>query len=247
MKGVSFDGMHSYNVFGMILNSYEIGEAEPNYMTVSIPGADGVLDYTEYFGDITYKNRDLKFEFTFMCSRMELNSAYAVLQAKLHGRKMKVILDDDKNHFYSGRVSVGALLPDGQLGTVTITANCEPYHYALESKTSSVAGYTNPGQSVTGNIEDAFRAIFMTIHNNGTSPVSPMLYAENQYYLYRVISRDESGVTYDGLNNDGLVGTGWQDMIPDFVVKGGESSEFAFVRSEPGELKVQAKWLERGL
>ena len=38
MKGIKFDGKHSYNDYGMWLNSYEIGPAEPNLKLVTVPG-----------------------------------------------------------------------------------------------------------------------------------------------------------------------------------------------------------------
>lgn len=41
MKGIKFDGNHSYDAYQLFLNSYSIGEAEPNTNLVEIPGVDG--------------------------------------------------------------------------------------------------------------------------------------------------------------------------------------------------------------
>ncbi|MFR0949599.1 MAG: distal tail protein Dit [Ruminococcus callidus] len=129
MKGIKFDGNHSYDAYQLFLNSYSIGEAEPNTNLVEIPGVDGAVDFTEYFGGVTYKSRILKMQFTFIADRFGLNAAYAKLQNALNGKRVKIVLDDDKDYFYTGRVSVGELSPDGQIGEVTLTATCDPYKY----------------------------------------------------------------------------------------------------------------------
>lgn len=43
MKGIKFDGNHSYDAYQLFLNSYSIGEAEPNTNLVEIPGVDGAV------------------------------------------------------------------------------------------------------------------------------------------------------------------------------------------------------------
>ena len=142
MKGIKFDGNHSYDVYQLFLNSYSIGEAEPNTNLVEIPGVDGAVDFTEYFGGVTYKSRTLKMQFTFTADRFGLNAAYAKLQNALNGKRVKIVLDDDKDYFYTGRVSVGELSPDGQIGKVTLTATCDPYKYKNKARTVTCSGHT---------------------------------------------------------------------------------------------------------
>ena len=117
MKGIKFGGNHSYDVYQLFLNSYSIGEAEPNTNLVEIPGVDGAVDFTEYFGGVTYKSRTLKMQFTFTADRFGLNAAYAKLQNALNGKRVKIVLDDDKDYFYTGRVSLsGNSLLTGRSG-----------------------------------------------------------------------------------------------------------------------------------
>ena len=63
MRTVKFDGKDSYSHFGLIRSGAEIGTPEVRKSTVEEEGMDGVLDFTEYFGEPIYENREINFEF----------------------------------------------------------------------------------------------------------------------------------------------------------------------------------------
>ena len=50
--------------YGLVLSKKTIEAPSPKLETVDIPGADGKLDMTEYFGDVKYNNRKIKLEFS---------------------------------------------------------------------------------------------------------------------------------------------------------------------------------------
>lgn len=60
MKGVSFGDFHSYRDFSLILSQKTIGTPSPKTEAIDIPGGDGVLDLTEFFGEVKYNNRNQK-------------------------------------------------------------------------------------------------------------------------------------------------------------------------------------------
>lgn len=62
MKGIKFGTYHTYDDFNMILSEKRIGSPSPKIETIDVPGGDGVLDLTEYFGDVKYGNRNLSFK-----------------------------------------------------------------------------------------------------------------------------------------------------------------------------------------
>lgn len=62
MKGVAFGSYHSFNSWGRILQSKGIKAPEPKINQIDIDGGDGVLDLTDSFGDVKYKNRSLSFQ-----------------------------------------------------------------------------------------------------------------------------------------------------------------------------------------
>lgn len=127
MNAVKFDDLHSYNDFRLILNSKTIGKAEPKTELIDVPAADGELDYTEYFGEIRYKNRPLSFQFTSLASPADFPALYSRLQNLLNGRKMKITLTEDADYYYIGRVTVNDWETNKRIGKVVIDVNAEPY------------------------------------------------------------------------------------------------------------------------
>jgi len=132
MKGVKFGNYHSFYEWGLILGSKEIGSPEPKVNQIEIEGGDGVLDLTEFFGEVKYKNRPLSFQF----SKTNIVpdgflALYSLVQDLLHGKKMQVILDDDPNHFYYGRVTINEWKSNKNIGEIVIDVDAEPYKYNL--------------------------------------------------------------------------------------------------------------------
>lgn len=127
MKGIMFGNYHSHRDFQLILASKTIGTPSPKTETIDIPGGDGVLDLTDFFGEIKYGNRSHSFEFSTMVTPSEFMSLFSTVQNALHGRKLPIILDDDPEWYYIGRISVSEWKADRNIGKLTIDCDCEPY------------------------------------------------------------------------------------------------------------------------
>lgn len=239
MKGIKFDGKHSYTDYGMWLNSYEIGAAEPNLKLVTVPGMETPLDFTEYFGGVTYNSREIKMQFTFTADRFSLSAAYAALQNGINGRRVKIILDDDKDYYYSGRCSVGALQPDGQLGTVEVTAQCDPYRYKVKPKTATCSGDT------LYNLGGYNKQIHATVKNLGEMPVLPVFRASKPFCvsLTEEISGGSTKETY--VNASKLAAADKDVQFRQCLVAPGATQIFGFCAD--GELTVTVTWQERSL
>ena len=63
MRTIKFDDLDSYRDLRLVRKGVEIGAPETKTETVDVPGADGALDLTEYFGEPLYENRELKMDF----------------------------------------------------------------------------------------------------------------------------------------------------------------------------------------
>lgn len=127
MKGITFGSYHSYNAFQLILAAKTIGTPSPKTETIDIPGGDGVLDLTEYFGETKYGNRNLSFEFSSVVIPSDFMSLFSMVQNALHGKKMTITLDDDPGWYYTGRISVSEWKADRNIGKLIIDCDCEPY------------------------------------------------------------------------------------------------------------------------
>ena len=144
MNGVTFGEYHSYNELSLILTNKTIGKAEPKTSEVNIEGMDGVLDLTEYFGDVKYKNRKLTFEFSTIIPMNEFLNLYSNIQNKLNGKYLKIILDEDPDFYYIGRIKVNDWKSNKRIGKITIEADCEPYKYRLRE---TVLNYVLTGKN----------------------------------------------------------------------------------------------------
>lgn len=139
MKGITFGSLHSFNNLHLILSHKTIRTPEPKTEEVDIPGGDGVLDLTEFFGAVKYHNRLLSFEFSTMVPQSQFMSLFSEVQNALHGKKMRIILDDDPEWFYMGRITVSEWKADKNIGKLTIDCDCEPYKQSIYTTTVTQA------------------------------------------------------------------------------------------------------------
>lgn len=143
MKGILFGNLHSYRDLKLLLQpGKEIGSPEVKRLEIDVEGADGTLDYTDFFGEPKYSNVTHKFPFATIVPMKEFLSHYSTVKNALHGKKMPIILDDEPTFFYVGRVFVQPLKTEKNIGYVTIEAECEPYKYKLAKTvvTRAIAG-----------------------------------------------------------------------------------------------------------
>ena len=140
MKGILFGSYHSYKDLHLVLSEKVIGTPSPKEETIDIPGGDGVLDLTEFFGGVKYENRQLSFEFSTLVPQSQFMDLFSMVQNALHGQKMNISLDADPEWYYTGRISVSEWKADKSIGRLTIDCNCEPYKHRLSSKAVNLCG-----------------------------------------------------------------------------------------------------------
>ena len=127
MNGVTFGSKHSFTDYGLILKSKIIGAATVKTKKVDIEGGHGSLDYTAFFGEPKYNNRPLTLNFESKERTADFVSTYSVIQNDLHGQVFDIILDEDPDFHYVGRLSVGDYSTANKIPALTITGDCEPY------------------------------------------------------------------------------------------------------------------------
>ena len=132
MKGIRFGSFHSYRDFHLILKPKEMAAPAVKVRKIDIEGADSSLDYTDFFGEAKYEDVTHKFDFSTTVPQSEFLSLYSQIKNALHGKKMRIILDDDPLFYYLGRVSVSPFTTDRNIGLVSIECDCEPYKYKVE-------------------------------------------------------------------------------------------------------------------
>lgn len=139
MKGIIFGNLHSYKDLQLLLASKTIGAPSPKTELIDIPGGDGALDLTEFFGDVKYNNRTLSFDFSTIVPQSQFMDLFSQVQNALHGRKMKIALEADPEWYYVGRCNVSDWKADKNIGKLTIDCDCEPHKYKLAKTVVSKA------------------------------------------------------------------------------------------------------------
>jgi len=106
--------------------------AKTNY--VQVPGTSGSLDLSEVYGAVTYEDRTgLSFTFVIMNDFYDWAGTIQSLAAKIHGKKCKVIVDNDPNYYYVCRLKLDYDKSKRAVGTITISGTAEPFKYDIFS------------------------------------------------------------------------------------------------------------------
>ena len=195
MNGITFGDYHSYDDLSLILSSKTIGSPPVKTETIDIPGADGVLDFTEFFGEAKYNNRKIEFEF----SSIQLWSAQlaqdSTIKNALHGKKLKITLDDDPNFYYMGRISVGDWKNEKNVGKLTVECDCEPWKYK-QTVTTITKAVSGSGSVTLSNLRRS---------------VSP-----------QITTNAQITVAWTGGSSTLAAGTDW--VIPELILKEGNTT-----------------------
>lgn len=134
MIGVTIGEKHSYDDWGLILSSKTISPPVPKTNNVSVPLMDGTIDLTEILTeDIKYEDRNLKFTFSVVDKRKSWAEKISEIENYIHGKRMKIVCDDDSAFYYIGRVSVDNWNSDSRVGKLVVNCTVEPFKYDILS------------------------------------------------------------------------------------------------------------------
>ncbi len=129
-NGVKFGDKHSINDWNLLLVSKNIESPKIKKIEVEIPGSDSVKDLTDVFG-IKYYNRDLIFDFDIFSDYSNWWELHKDISNYLHGKKLKITLDQDNQYYYYGRCEISSFSNTKNVAHISILCNCEPYKFKL--------------------------------------------------------------------------------------------------------------------
>ena len=112
-----------------------VAEAGPVTNFVDIPGRRlGPIDTTEYLtGGVVYGARSGSFEFQIANDYEYWESIRRHVVNYLHGKRMKMVLEDDPGWYFEGRFSVGGIKPGAVSSSITINYVLGPYKYYINA------------------------------------------------------------------------------------------------------------------
>lgn len=97
---------------------------------IEIPGMDYIIDLSDYFNDrVIYTARGGSLEFYVMNGYGSWANRYSEIMNYLHGKKFKLILEDDPGWYYTGRMSVNQWQSVKDWSRITLDYNFEPFKF----------------------------------------------------------------------------------------------------------------------
>ncbi len=195
MLGVTFGDKHSFHELGLWLKQYpEITPPLPKTKYVEVMGMDGALDLSKVqTGHMQYHRRTITMEFSILRERETWPGKHSEILDMLHGEEMDLILDDDPQYCYTGRLSVSGFDPQKVTSGVTIVMDAEPYKTKMEP---TIKGFT-----VSGSL--------MTTIDGDRKPVIPTITASSFMQM-----------TFGGIAYSLAAG---ENILPDVVIRKGRN------------------------
>ena len=126
---------HTLNDWGFALgNNNYISDPELETFYVNVPYRDGSVDLsTALTKRRVFKKRPLSFLLGGIRPRMDWDAVVSDIRNKIHGKECKITLDNDREHYWLGRVYVKDFDRTRGLGTFVISVpQADPYKYNVD-------------------------------------------------------------------------------------------------------------------
>ena len=144
---VNFGSKNSYDDWHLVPEGRPViamPSVKTNYM--EIPGTSGSIDLSELLtGYPLYSNRSGELTFHVLndySANETWISRLSTIMNYIHGKKTRIILEDDPEYFYEGRVEVGNWTSnnDGTWSDISFSYTVDPYKYYYNTENSSDDG-----------------------------------------------------------------------------------------------------------
>lgn len=219
--GITFDDKyHTYKDWGLKLLSFYMPLPTVKENCIDIPGMDGTLDLTDAFGQPLYSDRD-GIEIVFDLLDGGYSKWFTVcekISSVLHGRKVKMTIDDESGRFYNVRLSVDYKKSDPVMSQITLSGKAEPYKYDTQSTSEQWLWDTF-------NFENGVIQQFGSVAVNGIKRVTIIGKGAGSVPTFNVSNSENLKLTYNGDSYDMING---KNRFPDICIAEGNLSELFF-------------------
>lgn len=133
-KDMKLSGKNTYDDWQLLATDRPIiSPPEPKTHFIDIPGGNGALDLSEALtGFPIYNNRTGSFQFRVLNVGIAWTERLSGILEAIHGKSMKIVLEDEPDWFYQGRITV-----DWNNGPtwslVTINVNVGPFKWFMQT------------------------------------------------------------------------------------------------------------------
>ena len=131
----AFVGKNTWEDWHLIPSSRPtVAQAGVSTTFVESPGRkDGPIDMTEYLtGTVVYQKRSGSFEFIVDNDHEYWETIRSKIVSYIHGKRMKMVLEDDPNYYYEGRFTVSEWRSEASNSKVIIGYTVNPNKYRIQ-------------------------------------------------------------------------------------------------------------------
>lgn len=219
--GITFDDKyHTYKDWGLNLISFYMPLPAVKENCIDVPGMDGSLDLTDAFGRPLYSDRDgVEIIFDLLDgSYSKWFAACEKISAVLHGRKIKMVVDDESGRFYNVRLSVDSQKSNPVMSQITLSGKSEPYKYDMQSTSESWLWDSF-------NFENGVIQQFNDITINGTQTIDLIGKGVGSEPIFIVSNSDDLKLACNGVLYDLADG---KNRFPEISISDGNTAELNF-------------------
>lgn len=124
--------------------------------SLDIPGRSGKLDFSEYVSaSPVYNNRTGSLEFIVDHANenyISWETTKETILAFIHGKNLKMILQDEPDYYYEGKITVNELASNADWSTITLDYDLKPYRLSVTNVLSD--WLWDPFNFITGYIRN---------------------------------------------------------------------------------------------
>lgn len=193
--------------------------------TIDNPGGDGIIDLTESVtGFPLYEQRTGSWDFYVLNDWVKWQDRYEEILNELHGKNVQAILDDDKEYYYNGRITVNQWTSDKDHSKITLDYNFDPYK--LSRMLSTEPGWLWDPFNFNTDVISYLRFKEIKVPNNktltikisgaevGRKPVTPeFVVSSGTCKKIRLYNKELNGKGYVEKTNVHSGSNHWMDMI----------------------------------
>ena len=117
--------LRPFEDYGVLMVSHDAPPPTPKTYTVSLEGADGYLDMTEWAGEVRYNARSV----TIKLRDMETDAHKAIMQF-LASRKLRITFSEEPDYYFIGRCDKPAETTRKRVTDVSLSFTCQPWKLA---------------------------------------------------------------------------------------------------------------------
>lgn len=132
VKGAEINKKRLWEDWGLHIEDCDIGPPEVYEVFVDVPGGK-TLDLSEANGHVSYKKRTIRMELGGLKEKNVWRTFFSRFMNAYHGKKVKIIFDDDAAFYYEGR----AYIKDdaertARIGRFEMEIIADPYKYEIQ-------------------------------------------------------------------------------------------------------------------